>query len=37
MMNTKLCFTDAHIELSHGAGGKASRRLIEGGSSLPDE
>jgi hydrogenase expression/formation protein HypE len=30
MMNTKVRFTDVHIELAHGAGGKASRRLIEG-------
>jgi hydrogenase expression/formation protein HypE len=30
MMNTKLRFTDAYIKLAHGAGGKASRRLIEG-------
>jgi hydrogenase expression/formation protein HypE len=30
MKTTKMRFTDAHIELAHGAGGKASRRLIEG-------
>jgi hydrogenase expression/formation protein HypE len=30
MKSSKVNFTDAHIELAHGAGGKASRRLIEG-------
>ncbi|WP_039944192.1 hydrogenase expression/formation protein HypE [Thermicanus aegyptius] len=30
MKTTKVQFTDAQIELAHGAGGKASRRLIEG-------
>lgn len=30
MKTTKVHFTDTHIELAHGAGGKASRRLIEG-------
>lgn len=30
MKTTKVHFTDPHIELAHGAGGKASRRLIEG-------
>lgn len=30
MGTTKVRFGDAHIELAHGAGGKASRRLIEG-------
>lgn len=30
MKTTKVRFTDTHIELAHGAGGKASRRLIEG-------
>ena len=26
----RLRFTDTQIEMSHGAGGKASRRLVEG-------
>lgn len=30
MSKTKVRFSDANIELAHGAGGKASRRLIEG-------
>jgi hydrogenase expression/formation protein HypE len=30
MKTTKVRFTDTHIDLTHGAGGKASRRLIEG-------
>lgn len=30
MIEPKIRFKDAHIELAHGAGGKASRRLIEG-------
>lgn len=30
MKTTRVRFTDAQIELAHGAGGKASRRLIEG-------
>ncbi|WP_081841204.1 hydrogenase expression/formation protein HypE [Alicyclobacillus macrosporangiidus] len=30
MTTTKIHFTDDHIGLAHGAGGKASRRLIEG-------
>jgi hydrogenase expression/formation protein HypE len=30
MTTTKVYFTDDHIGLAHGAGGKASRRLIEG-------
>lgn len=30
MKTAKIHFTDTYIELAHGAGGKASRRLIEG-------
>jgi hydrogenase expression/formation protein HypE len=30
MKTAKVHFTDSYIELAHGAGGKASRRLIEG-------
>jgi len=28
--NSKISFRDSRIEMAHGAGGKASRRLVEG-------